>query len=234
MKWMKFIRGYMMLSCFVLFALLGSVWLVRLFYALQAPLDWYLLIFLVGNFSVGAVVCQFWYCHLTITRLQLLMSGIMLAWWFLMLLPAWTVWSLLVLLVVFDIIVVLLPFFAPLKEIVQTARERGEPIPAPVYPGDEGLLLGMGDFVFYSVLTGRSFLSGGYICSFASATGILSGLCLTLGLLRRLRMPLPALPISILFGIFSHMIAQGLVVPFAVWQLSTGGIHPSLLHVLTE
>ena len=83
----------------------------------------------------------------------------------------------------------------PLKVLVETAEQRNEPIPGLVYEG-HGIKLGLGDFVFYSLLVGRACLSS--ITAFAAcAIAVLAGLCATLALLPVLERVLPALPISV-------------------------------------
>ena len=64
-----------------------------------------------------------------------------------------------------------------------------------MYEG-HGIKLGLGDFVFYSLLVGRACLSS--ITAFAAcAIAVLAGLCATLALLPVLERVLPALPISV-------------------------------------
>jgi len=109
-------------------------------------------------------------------------------------LPEWTTWGVLGAVALWDIVAVLAPR-GPLKVLVETAEERNEPIPGLVYEG-HGIKLGLGDFVFYSLLVGRACLSS--ITAFAAcAIAVLAGLCATLALLPVLERVLPALPISV-------------------------------------
>jgi len=103
----------------------------------------------------------------------------------------------------------------PLKVLVETAEQRNEPIPGLVYEG-HGIKLGLGDFVFYSLLVGRACLSS--ITAFAAcAIAVLAGLCATLALLPVLERVLPALPISVAVGILFYFISSSLIEPLAAF-----------------
>ncbi|KAK6944527.1 Peptidase A22A, presenilin [Dillenia turbinata] len=80
---------------------------------------------------------------------------------------------------------------------------------------NRGIKLGLGDFVFYSVLVGRAAmydLTTVYACYLA----IISGLGCTLILLSLCRQALPALPISIILGVVFYFLTRLLMEPFVV------------------
>ena len=99
--------------------------------------------------------------------------------------------------------------------------------PEPPKEEDEprsGLKLGLGDFVFYSVLVGRA---GNYcimhlnplalydwLTTITCTIAVLSGLTMTIILLALNRRALPALPISIAFGILFYFVSALVLVPF--------------------
>ncbi|KAJ6795445.1 presenilin-like protein isoform X1 [Iris pallida] len=82
--------------------------------------------------------------------------------------------------------------------------------------GSSGAIkLGLGDFIFYSVLVGRAALYD-FMAVYACYLAIIAGLGITLLLLAFYRKALPALPVSVMLGVLFYLLTRVLLEVFVV------------------
>jgi len=232
---LKVIYGWLITSSFVIVAFFGGYFMILLLQAYNLALDWISFSFIVWNFAVVGILAIFWHAPTRINQSYLVLVSAFLAIFFTRL-PEWTTFSILAVVAIYDLFAVLCPR-GPLKVLVETAQQRQEPIPALLYNASvymmmadeerappppaqpsgkrKGVKLGLGDFVFYSVLIGRAALFD-MITVFSCFIAIVTGLFFTLLLLAIFRKALPALPLSIAFGLLFYFLTRIFLLPFVV------------------
>jgi len=226
---LKIIYGWLITSSLIMLAAFGGAFFYFALSAWNIPMDLITYFFLLWNFAVVGILAIFWHGATKINQGYLIIISGLLAIFFTRL-PEWTTFAILAVIAIYDIVAVLSPC-GPLKMLVETAQQRQEPIPALLYnasvfyfmadrePEEEyptkrkGVKLGLGDFIFYSVLIGRAALDD-MLTVFSCFIGIITGLFLTLLLLAIFRKALPALPISIALGILFYLLSSVFLFPF--------------------
>ena len=207
---MKIIQGWLILSSGTILYLMGFIWFDLFMTKYQMPYDQISAAVIILNFGTVGVCSIYFYGHPKMAQAYLVATAAIMAW-FLSRLPEWTTWVLLALVALYDIAAVLTPK-GPLKALVEEAEKRNEPIPGLIYES-KTFKLGLGDFVFYSVLVGRA-AAFNYLNWAVSFLAVLSGLCGTLTCLGYAKRALPALPISIFLGIAFHFSTRFVLLPY--------------------
>ena len=87
----------------------------------------------------------------------------------------------------------------------------------------EGIKLGLGDFIFYSVLVGRAAMQS-LFCAVFCYVAVISGLIITLAGLAVHKAALPALPVSIALGVVTFVSIKFLVEPFLVYEFGANAM----------
>lgn len=103
---------------------------------------------------------------------------------------------------------------APLVQ-TQLDSRREEEIEGIGLGSSGAIKLGLGDFIFYSVLVGRAALYD-FMTVYACYLAIIAGLGITLLLLAFYRKALPALPVSIMLGVLFYLLTRVLLEVFVV------------------
>ena len=213
------IYAWLFLSVTSLLAGFGGFVAQQLLIIYDLPFDTPSFLFCLYNFAAGGTLLVFWTEYglgdnppLGMQQAYLVLISALLAWSATKT-PEWSTWGVLGAVAVWDLIAVLTPR-GPLKLLVEEAERRNEPIPGLVYTSHEQIRLGLGDFVFYSVLVGRASMHGAapmWVC----AVAVLAGLCATLALLPVMQKVLPALPISIAVGMAFYFACVAALTPMA-------------------
>ena len=200
-------------------------WFIRIVEIYHLNLSYVTVIFAVYNIVVGGIVCVFYKTlHLTldynhkelidnneyyskIMNLYLLINSIALGWPFACF-GEWTVISIMVLLIIWDLFAVLSKY-GPLGMIMSIRKQRlinGEKdfkMPPSLIYHTRFFDLGTGDILFYSVCIGRAALLS-YTNAITCTLSIIFGVSLTIIVtINSSRVAIPALPIALLLGILT-------------------------------
>ncbi|CAI2355524.1 unnamed protein product [Caenorhabditis sp. 36 PRJEB53466] len=291
------IHGWLIVSSFLLLFLFTTIYVQEVMKSFDISSSSPLILFMLANYGVLGMMCIHWKGPLRLQQCYLIMMSALMALVFIKYLPEWTVWFVLFVISVWDLVAVLTPK-GPLRYLVETAQERNEPIfPALIYSSgflypyvlvtvaddptvlnnqndlgtgaksneeevsntknkrkvkriaqktqvetcstsqnqrstletpverrnqpvtteeivienggyqeERGVKLGLGDFIFYSVLLGKASSYMDWNTTLACYVAILIGLCFTLVLLAVFKRALPALPISIFSVLNLHRV----------------------------
>jgi len=221
------LKAYMLVSCAILLGVMGGVVALSALARLGVEtVDAVSFCAVAWNWSACGVLAIFAPTRFglePLTPLFLTAIAVVMAWQLAAYPPA-TTWCVLLALAAYDAFAVLAPC-GPLRLLVNLMATRG-PLPGLLYEADlptpdrasraaatSSVKLGLGDFVFYSVLVSRA-AARNLPAAAACFVATLLGLALTLALLAAARRPLPALPASIFLGVSLFFATDRLIRPF--------------------
>ncbi|KAM9956976.1 hypothetical protein ACTFIR_003713 [Dictyostelium discoideum] len=130
-KLMKALYAWLMGTSILLLGVFGGFLFLILLAYLNLGLDYVTFVIVVWNFSVGGIVCIFWYSPKLLNQGYLISISVLMALFFSRL-PDWTTWGILSIVSIYDIFAVLCPG-GPLRILIETAQKRNENIPAMIY-----------------------------------------------------------------------------------------------------
>lgn len=218
------LRCYMLVSLALLLGVAGAVVAVSVLAAFAVRADAISVCLVSWNVSCTGVLAIFapepFGFSKAATSAFLVATAVAMAWQLAFFYPPTTTWCALVALAAYDAFAVLAPC-GPLRLLVGLMARTEQPLPGLLYEaevepenpnGPTTVKLGLGDFVFYSVLVSQAAdrdLPAAAACFVAT----LFGLALTLLLLAVTKRPLPALPISIVLGVCAFFATDDLLRP---------------------
>mmetsp|Transcript_9329 Transcript_9329/g.16807 ORF Transcript_9329/g.16807 Transcript_9329/m.16807 type:complete len:544 (+) Transcript_9329:97-1728(+) len=136
-EWILFV--WLILAVIIILGYEGGLYFWEWCRSVCFPMDWITLGLLAWNFAIVGVAAIFWRVPRLVNQTFLILLSGLMAWVF-SAWEEWAAWTLLGILVVWDLIAVLTPC-GPLRMLIAAAKERGDPLPALVYdtnPGDVG------------------------------------------------------------------------------------------------
>jgi Presenilin len=127
----KIIFAWLLLAVSLIFAYVGGVYLFEFCRSHCINIDWVTLVFVVWNFTITGLLAIFSTVPRRVNQAYLVVMSALMAYIFRRL-PEWSTWTILMVLVAWDLFAVLTPC-GPLRMLVKIAQERGDPLPALVY-----------------------------------------------------------------------------------------------------
>ena len=211
-RWYRCVACQMILLVGASFGVPFALLLLRFFEAVNAaPLDPLTFAFATWNFAVPGVMLVLWPpsgLRFYQGRRLYVAALASLTAWMLASMPSETLVATLLLLAILDVVLVALPCCSPVQTLDKLTWERGrsgEPqVPGVTFqdPAKDGLLLGLGDFIVFSIFSVHA-ARGGAAPLAATAVGIMHGLTITM-LHVALKWPsrslIPAIPASVILG----------------------------------
>ena len=130
----RFIKAWLVLAVFVILAYIGGVYIFDFCRSHCLDLDWITLAIAGSNFTVAGLFSVFGIVPRLVNQAYLVVMSALMSYIF-RTLPSWSIWTILAVLVLWDLFAVLSKY-GPLRILVEAAKETGAELPALVYDTD--------------------------------------------------------------------------------------------------
>lgn len=233
-KYYMVIQAYLVVNNFLLLAVYNLLNFRNIAEVYSIALSTPTSLFLNLQFAGLGILCLHWKSSKRLYQFYLIVLAALFAIFLLNKMPDWTVWIAIVGLCAYDILTVMTPC-GPLKMLMDTAHRRGnDKFAVMIYKADTNddssdilsassevpvmqrtIRIGMGDFVFYSLMLGNTVRTCPFTTTVACFVSNLVGLAIIIPVAFHSHTALPALPFPLGMAAIFYFSSHNTLTPFA-------------------